>query len=176
MAKWNPATDEARFREDAAIGDRWVQKVAQRLIGLGLWTVTVPPSRIRTQFDDRGAYRDDGDLFLNGHRIEVRSLGTVFRGPDSYPFRTIQVELAKVLPHKNGVVAYLFVSRATSAVIGLHGCDLRRLDPVAGVYNVRRGVARDWLVAPSVKLVTFEAAVNYLADRCSENITGAGVA
>jgi hypothetical protein len=163
---WNPAADEQRFREDVAIGDRWVQKVAGRLAGLGLWNIDVPKVQVRGHFDGRRAYRDDGDLFLNGHRIEVRSLAFKFTGPHDYPHRTVLVELKTVMPHKANTVAYLFVSRPTGAVIGLFGSDLKHLKDAQGVYNQRRGVARDWLVGDVRRLRSFEDTVNYLAERC----------
>lgn len=165
---WDAQADEGRFREDIAIGDRWVRKVADRLAGLGLWAVDVPTVQVRGHFEGRRAYRDDGDLFLNGHRIEVRSLGFKFTGPHDYPHRSVLVELASVLKHKTGVVAYLFVSRQTGAVVGLYGSDLKRLDATPGVWNSRRNVARDWLTGDVRRLKTWEETVNYLAERCTE--------
>lgn len=167
MRQWNAAADEQRFREDVKIGDQWVQRVAARLEHLGLWHVRVPKVQVRGHFDGRREYRDDGDMFLNGHRIEVRSLGQKFSHPVDYPHRTIQVELKNVLPHKAGVVAYLFVSRQTGVVLGLFGSDLKRLKPDLGVWNDRRGVARDWLVAPKDRLKDWDQVVNYLAERCA---------
>lgn len=71
------------------------------------------------------------------------------------------------MPHKANTVAYLFVSRPTGAVIGLYGSDLKRLKDADGIYNQRRGVARDWLVGDVRRLRSFEDTVNYLAERCS---------
>lgn len=167
MRKWDAAADETRFREDVATGDVWVRKVADSLAGLGLWSVDVPTVKVRGHFDGRREYRDDGDLFLNGHRIEVRSLGHRFTCPEDYPHRTIQVELANVIEHKRGVVCYLFVSRTTRIVLGLYGCDLKRLSEDTGVWNERRGVARNWMVADRRKLKPWDQVVNYLADRCA---------
>lgn len=167
---WDAAADEGRFREDSTLGDEWVQRVARRLAAFGLWTIEVPAIQIRNEFTDRRAFRDDGDLFLNGHRVEVRSLGFPFQGAAEFPRRSIQVELARVLPHKKGIVAYLFVSRPTKVIVGLTAEDLTRLTEERGVWNERRGVARDWLVAPAGRLVDFEQIVNYLAERCQVKV------
>lgn len=164
--RWDAAQDEARFREDSLLGDQWVRRVARRLEGFGLWTIEVPAVRIREDFTERRTFRDDGDLFLNRHRIEVRSLGFPFHGAEGFPRRHIQVELSSVLPHKSGIVAYLFISRPTKVIVGLAAEDLKRLSEQPGVWNERRQVARDWLVAKSSQLKDFEQIVNYLAERC----------
>lgn len=175
MKRWDAAADEDRFREDSLLGDAWVQRVAKRLEIFGLWTVTVPAVKIRNEFTERRTYRDDGDLFLNGHRIEVRSLGFPFHGADGFPRRTIQVELARVMPHKTGIVAYLFISRPTKVIVGLPAPDLKRLAEQRGVWNQRRGVARDWLVADAGRLRNFDQIVNFLAERCREPKENANV-
>lgn len=170
MARWSAAADEQRFREDAKIGDHWVQRIADQLRLMMLWRVDVPRMQIRAAFDQRREFRDDGDMFLNGHRIEVRSFGFRFTGPDDFPRKTVQVELATVMNAKANTVAYLFASRPTGQVVGLFGPELRRLDRHDGVWNARRQVARDWLVAPASKLVDWQGTVNYLADRCSQPV------
>lgn len=143
-----------------------MRRVAARLEIFGLWRIEVPAMRIRGQFSERGGFRDDGDLFLNGHRIEVRSFGFPFHDAATFPRKTIQVELSRVLPHKAGTVAYLFISRDTKAIVGLTEGDLKRLREERGVWNERRQVARDWMVAPAGRLQNFEQIVNYLAERC----------
>lgn len=170
MKQWDAQADEARFREDAKIGDQWVQRIADQLRGLMLWQVDVPRMQIRAAFDQRRQFRDDGDLFLNGHRIEVRSFGFRFTERADFPNRTVQVELAGVISAKAATVAYLFASRPTGQVVGLFGPELKKLDYKAGIWNERRGVARDWMVAPATMLVDWPAVVNYLADRCSQPV------
>jgi hypothetical protein len=57
-------------------------------------------------------------------------------------------------------------------VVGLFGPELRRLDRANGVWNQRRGVARDWMTAPKERLADFDAVVNYLAERCAMPVQG----
>lgn len=165
---WTPAADEQRFRDDVTTGDKWVKRIAMRLDLMQLWAVHVPRVEVRGQFADRRAFRDHGDLFLNGHRIEVRSLGFAFNGAATFPRRTVQVELVNAIESKRNAVAYLFVSRATGAVVGLVGSDLRKLSRDDGVWNARRGVARDWMVADASTLLDWDGVVNYLTDRCQD--------
>ncbi len=165
--RWNAAADETRFRADVRTGDVAVQILAEHLRIIGLWDVQVPEVEVRDEFTQRRQFRDAGDLFLNGHRIEVRSFGFYFTSQADFPQRTVQVELASVAGFKANAVAYLFVSRQSRRVVGLFGPELRKLDRENGVWNERRQVARDWMVADARRLKDWDSLVCYLAERCA---------
>lgn len=164
---WDAGTDDARFRADMVEGHRWTVFVAGYLTSLGL-PVRVPPLSVRPSFESRRVFRDDGDLFVGPLRVEIRSLGLVFRTPSDYPWRTIHVDLAKTMGSKQDAAVFLFVSTKTKAMVGLLAPDLKRLALKSDVWNVRRGVARDWLVADRTKLVDFPAMVAYLHDQLEQ--------
>jgi hypothetical protein len=162
---WNAAADEQRFRDDMALGHQWVLWAAEQLRNHQL-PVTVPDLQCRPDFGDRAAFRDAGDLFVGPVRVEVRSLGIPFKGPASYPYRTIRVELATVAHSKRNAGLFLFVSRPSRCMMGLPPGGRLQLEPQ--VWNERRKVARDWLVADRGRLIGFQQVIQYLHERASE--------
>lgn len=163
MAKWIAAEDEARFREDLALGHKWVQWVARQLDYQGI-TAQVPDLQCRDEFEDRRAFRDQGDLFVAQTRVEVRSLGISFLSPRSWPYRQVRVDLVDVFSEKKTTGIFLFVSRPKRSIIGLR---FKRGDWTIerGVFDARRRVARDWVVVGREHLVSWEDAVQFLHER-----------
>lgn len=158
---WNADADEGRFRQDVDLGQQWVVFVAQQLEDQGL-PVFVPQVQVRPSYRQRRAYRDQGDLRVNTTWVEVRSVAAAFTRPGNWPWREVHVEPASVMQSKlDHSALWLYVSVRTKVIVGLLP-KIRELRLQAGVWNNRRGVHRDWMVAEPWQLLPFRQAVEYL--------------
>lgn len=160
---WKAADDEARFREDMVLGQQWVLFVANQLAAHDVHG-RIPAMKIRSQFEDRAAFRDTGDIYVGAWRIEVRSLQTRFTDVASWPYSHVRVDLVGVIESKMKAALILFVSRPCKAIVGWRP-NQRHLQLERGVFDKRRGVARDWMVTTKDRLLDFDQCVAFLHER-----------
>ena len=63
-----------------------VQHAAKWLEGRG-YQVSIPPTIVADSYENRMAYVDNGDLFIERLRIEVKTLSVTFTGRDDWPYK-----------------------------------------------------------------------------------------
>ncbi len=160
---WTRAGDEARFREDMELGQRWVLWTARQLATHGVHG-RIPALKVRSQFEDRAAFRDQGDIYVGDLRIEVRSLQVKFRNAATWPYKQVRVDLVGVIESKLKAALILFVSRPGKAIVGWRP-NVKHLQLERGVFDQRRGVARDWMVMSKDRLMDFDQCVQFLHER-----------
>ena len=56
----------------------------------GYW-VKLPPTAESPTYQERGEYGDDGDLFYNGLRLEVKRIKKIFTGRADWPFKDFMI-------------------------------------------------------------------------------------
>lgn len=168
--RWSAADDEQRFQDDMRLGHRWTLWVARQLQAQGLHG-HVPAMKIRGDFEDRASFRDEGDLYVGKTRVEVRSLAARFVDVRTWPYRQVRVDLAGVIESKLKAALILFVSRTGRGIVGLRP-RRRDLTTERGVFDRRRGVARDWMVTSKDQLMDFEQCVVFLHERQMTNGKG----
>lgn len=166
MARWSAAADEQRFREDMVLGQRWVEWTARQLAAHDLHG-HIPAMKVRSAFEDRAAFRDTGDLYVGQARVEVRSLQLAFTDPSNWPGRWVRVDLVGVIDSKLKAALILFVSRPRRAIVGWRP-NRKQLQLETGVFDRRRGVARDWMTTDRRNLMDFEQCVTFLHERATQ--------
>lgn len=99
--------------------------------------VHVPDMEIRPDERFVGQYADDGDLFVNGHRIEVKQRRLMFTGPEDFPYDTITVDVQHTWDRavKTGKVpvAYVFWNKdltASMLILGKTSGEWKRVSKI----------------------------------------------
>jgi len=153
--------DDAKFRKRWEEGENHTKQIAERLRSDGL-DVVEPEKSFRKTYADRGKYRDEIDLTVNGYRIEVKSRTKYWTSLRDYPFDSIFVDTVKKWDrHVPMPLATICVSQKTGAIIVIPA-------KTSGDWTRISGIDKDskhndeWYSAPNETWQTYEKLVSFL--------------
>lgn len=134
---------------------------AQILNNIGL-TVTIPPTNIRPNPEQRMDYSDNGDLVLN-LRVEVKRRNLHFTSTQDYPFPTIIVDVChKYNNPQTKPLFYLIFNQTMTHIAIIHCATTEQYWTTRTINTPVRGPRdRDYYECPKehIKIVPVEALV-----------------
>ena len=129
------------FFREARAGQRYIEKVAERLRAEGL-LLEVPPLTLRPTIDQAAAYLDTKDILCRGRVLEVKSRRVDFTRPEDFPYPTMLVDTVSGWQAKEEKpFAYVCISQKTEVIIATRGTDAsnwvveRKWDHVRGIHD-----------------------------------------
>lgn len=111
---------EKEFRKALTRSQKAVEHIADWLTRMG-YRVAVPDLRIRPHRSQATEYADNGDLFVEGHRVEVKWLSVDF---PPWPYPTFIVDSAYHIERADPQpYAWVIVSRSLENIGVVYGAD-----------------------------------------------------
>jgi hypothetical protein len=153
------------FKQRLATGEKWQVYVTNLLWEEGILATTEIATNEPLVYDDRHPeeYADQCDLDVGGHKIEVKSLGLTFTGPDDWPFGVAFVDTVrswdkKVTPR----LAVVNVSQKTGGITVIPVASTRATWTVTRRWDSARGFNDDFYQVRKGQLRSFADLVRYL--------------
>ena len=115
--------DDPTFKADLKESIPYVWLAAHWFHAKG-YDVTVPAVKVRDKVENMRAFRDGGDLYLNGkHRIEIKRRPDInFTSKKNFPYRTIIVDVAHCWDEADPKPeAYLIFNKSASHAFVVRG-------------------------------------------------------
>ena len=155
--------DEKKFVDRLGTGHRYAQAVAGRLRDRGL-AVEVTPMEIREHIDARHEFADEIDLRVGRarRRVDVKSRGLSFTGPNDFPHPTAFVDTVAGWEHKTyKPCAIVLISQRTHGLAVIPASTRKTWKPRRAFDHDRE--IYDWFfMVARTKLAPFDDFVEWL--------------
>jgi len=139
-----------------ADGLSWQEVVRDRLIADGI------PCKTDTKIYAH-APKDDGDLDVGGHWVEVKSLGASFTSPSDWPFREVFIDTVEAWDiKKRERLAIINISKPTGGMVVIPVGSSRPYWYVTRKYDKQREMEDDFYAVAPEHLRTYIAFLSYL--------------
>jgi hypothetical protein len=111
------------FVHDLLESDKHVRGIADKLRCEGL-TVEVQPLNIRPEISQMRQFSDNGDLLVNGLRVEVKQRQKVkFTGVHDYPYDDCMVDVCHTFDNaQQPIAAYIIESKPKKGIVCILPC------------------------------------------------------
>lgn len=157
--KWSE-NDELFFRE-LRVGHEW-QRLPAVFFALHNFSIEMPALSIRESIDQASTWKDQVDLVVEGHPIEIKSRNESFTSPESFPYETIIVDTVSGYDAKLvKPLAYIMISRPTGAMLTLRATTPKGWSKAYRFDHVRR-IHDEFYLCDRDKIQTLDCLVKFL--------------